>query len=237
MKKLIALILVILIVPVSAGAADSPQIGQVFTGVHAPYMVEGGLPSHTDFFTDADFSQYRLTLLNLWDSNCVNCRIELPFFQRAYEQYHDMGVNIVGVACRFLGGSYEHGWEIINDFGLTYPQVIIDDGISAVSSNLFFVPQTYFVDSTGVVIGFYGGFAEYDLVEDAILRALAVPGDADCDGVLTLADVSAVSACAMNAGSLSRQGFFAADIDGDGTIGPRDISIICSLFGLAGGPK
>lgn len=229
MKKRLSLILCLLLalLPVRIGADEYTPIGQVFTGVRAPYMIEGGLPSAEDFFTDEDFAPYRITLLNLWDSSCVNCRIELPFFQQAYETYGSDGLNIVGVATTMLGGNYPDAYELVIQNRLTYPQVIIDSGIHAVADNLFFVPQTYAVDSRGEVVGFFGGFATYDLLEKALLPLLMVAGDANCDGEAAFSDASAFAAYLTDAGSLSALGTLNCDMDGDGALTSLDLTLLC----------
>ena len=229
MKKSLSLILCLLLalLPVKIGADDYTPIGQVFTGVRAPYMTEGGLPSATDFFTDEDFASHRITLLNLWDSSCVNCRIELPFFQQAYETYGSDGLNIVGVATTILGGNYPDAYELVMLNRLTYPQVIIDSGIHAVADNLFFVPQTYAVNSGGEVVGFFGGFATYGLLEKELLGLLMVAGDANCDGEAAFADASTLAACLTGSGALSALGTLNCDMDGDGALTSLDLTLLC----------
>ena len=48
------------------------------------------------------------------------------------------------------------------------------------------------------------------------------PGDADCDGKVTVADARAALRCAIGLGGLSYEGFYAADTDGDKEITAAD---------------
>ena len=214
---------------------ETVLLGRVFRSVNAPYMIEGGLPSREDFFTEADFAGNALTVVNLWDSGCMNCRWEMPFFEQAYENYRDMGVGFLGVATRRIGGTYEDGWRLINELGITYPIVIIDEGIMALVEDFFVVPLTLFVDAEGVVIGVHRGVMMYDELEAEICRNICLRGDADCDGSLSLADVSLMAAYIQNSAELTALGRAAADADADGLVSIEDILALCE--GVLGYPE
>ncbi|MBO6061217.1 MAG: MucBP domain-containing protein, partial [Clostridia bacterium] len=57
-----------------------------------------------------------------------------------------------------------------------------------------------------------------------------LPGDANADGVLTSADLSALFAYVMNAGSLTEQGLLNADVNGDGVINTLDVTVLAQLI-------
>ena len=83
MKRLFAALLSLLLLaapPAVKADGEYDPIGQQFTGVHAPYVTEEGTPSDTEFFTDADFALNSITVVNFWDTGCMNCRIEMPDF-------------------------------------------------------------------------------------------------------------------------------------------------------------
>ncbi|MBO6062092.1 MAG: redoxin domain-containing protein [Clostridia bacterium] len=234
MKKYAAVLAVLLAlvfaVPAHGGSRYDP-VGETFSGVNAPYLLAGGEVSSDEFFTDADLASARLTMINVWDSTCANCRYELPFFQQAYEEYSRCGFNMVGVASHLLGSTdYVGSAEMVEEFGLTYTQVVMDTGIGAISNNVGFVPHTFLVDGTGEVIAFFGGFHTYEQVEKAVVSRLALPGDADCDGVLTMMDVSLVSGVVLNSATLSPLGTICADYDNSGNITMSDVSILYAVL-------
>ena len=238
MKKTLAPILLLLVLLVTATGSASPSregeealiIGKVAENVNAPYMEEGGLPSKTDFFTEADFRSNTVTVVNYWDSGCMNCRGEMPHLQLLHETYSEMGISVLGVATRRIGGSYEYGWQLLGEMGITYPNVIVDEGFARLVEEYFAVPMTLYIDSAGKVLDARPGRMEYDEMELRALRLLALPGDADCDGRLTSADVSALAAYVMNAGELAPMGRAAADIDRDLEVNAADVSRLIELF-------
>ncbi len=77
----------------------------------------------------------------------------------------------------------------------------------------------------------------YYLTEDrAVIRftqvtlpSLSVPGDVNCDGVVTASDISALFAYVMNAGALSPEALANADVNGDGNVDATDASLIAQM--------
>ncbi|MBO6061588.1 MAG: InlB B-repeat-containing protein, partial [Clostridia bacterium] len=61
---------------------------------------------------------------------------------------------------------------------------------------------------------------------EAIPAVEPIPGDVNCDGILTSADISALFAYIMNAGSLTEQGIVNADLNGDGVINTLDVTLL-----------
>ena len=61
-------------------------------------------------------------------------------------------------------------------------------------------------------------------------RTGGMAGDADCDGDITLADVSALAAFLVNSGTLSEQGVLNADANGDGIVNILDAAAICAML-------
>ena len=55
-------------------------------------------------------------------------------------------------------------------------------------------------------------------------------GDVNCDGYITSADISALFAYIMNAGSLTDQGVINADLNGDGVITSADVTLLAQLI-------
>ena len=59
--------------------------------------------------------------------------------------------------------------------------------------------------------------------------AEGLPGDVNCDGAVTMADLSALSAYMLGKGSLSEQGILNADVNGDGNVNAMDLPLIYEL--------
>ncbi|MBO6061291.1 MAG: InlB B-repeat-containing protein, partial [Clostridia bacterium] len=73
-----------------------------------------------------------------------------------------------------------------------------------------------------------------NLVVNALYEENAQPGgllgDVNCDGYITSADISALFAYIMNAGSLTDQGVLNADLNGDGVITSADVTVLAQLI-------
>lgn len=234
MKRLFAALLSLLLLaapPAVKADGEYDPIGQQFTGVHAPYVTEEGTPSDTEFFTDADFALNRITVVNFWDTGCMNCRIEMPDFERAYIEYRDHGVGFLGVATRWIGGSYDMCRPLLDELGITYPNVFIDDGFNALTAEVHHCPQTMIVDSEGYVVDYVSGRIDHDQLEEIIIRHIAITGDADCDGTVSFSDVTRLFSFLMNAGQLTALGLASSDINGDGVLTMDDVSALaCKLL-------
>ena len=228
MKTIAAITLCILLAlcPFARAAEWEDPVGQQITGVHAPYMTEDGKPSAADFFTDESFRENRITVINFWDSGCINCRIEMPDFELAYRNYREMGVGVLGVATRWIGGPYEQCITVLNELGVTYPNAFIDEGFEAFTAQCRHCPETFIADENGVVLKYYPGRIDYAVLEAGICQCIALRGDADGDGELSFSDVSALSYFVMNSAELDPLALAGADMDGDGKIGVLDISAL-----------
>ncbi len=201
-------------------------VGHTFSGVNAPYMTEGGLPSTTDFFTDADFAENRITVLNLWDSSCLFCRLELPYFQQVSEDYASCGVRVVGVSSTRMGGTYPAAYEYLVEFGVTYTNLIVDDGLAEIVFQNANTPQTFFVNSEGTVMDYIREATTYEELTEKLCALLYIAGDADANGELTFADVTSAYIYMTGGAELNALGRLNADFNGDGEVSFADISAL-----------
>ena len=111
-------------------------------------------------FTNEDFKNHDLTLVNIWGTWCGPCVAELPELQKIYEEYKDKGVNVAGIVTdtRVNGKKDENAIEaaktIFEKTGVKYTQMIPDEG--EFSESLFYIqayPTTIFVDKEGKIVG------------------------------------------------------------------------------------
>ena len=94
----------------------------------------------------------KLTILDFWAAWCKPCRIENPNIVALYNEYHDKGLNIVGVS---LDRKAEDWKKAIEDDNLTWNHVsnlkFWQDPI-AVTYNIRSIPATYLLDAEGKII-------------------------------------------------------------------------------------
>lgn len=167
MKRILAAFLTIAMVlicipvfayEVSPKAIDVPErdiIGKSLAAVHAPYLAAGGGSSTSSYLTSADFSEYKLTILMIWDNNCSWCQAEMPFMQRLHDEIDE--ILVVGVCSHFLGGSYQGEWNYLQQHGYTFTNVKPDAVLNELMEEVSGVPYNVIVDSEGTVIGIIDG--------------------------------------------------------------------------------
>ena len=92
----------------------------------------------------------RPVIVNFWASWCEPCEDEAPLLERAWREHRDEGLVVVGVdfndfradACRFA-----------RENGMTYPLVHDRGGELEKAYGLTGVPETFFVDRQGRLVG------------------------------------------------------------------------------------
>ena len=126
---------------------------------------ENGLPVNMPQFTTKDmdgnkvtndiFAEYDLTVVNFWATYCNPCIDELPELAEWKKELPD-NVNLIGLLVDVdEKGSeqYKLAERIISQTGADYQHLIATEEFDDIISNLVGVPTTFFVDSTGKIIG------------------------------------------------------------------------------------
>ena len=182
MKKLLALLLaasmLVLCFPALAvETQDWDPVGYDISDVNAPVLTAGGNPSATDFLTAEDFADHYITIINIWSDGCPPCIAEMPYFQQIHEEYGNDGVLVVGCCSLWISGSFSGEWNYLQQNGYTYMNVIEDDVLYDMYSHNQYVPQTYFVNSEGIVVDFIGGGTTYETLKTMIRKWQAIYSD------------------------------------------------------------
>ena len=105
------------------------------------------LPTLEDEQTPVDASLFndQVTLLNVWATWCVACRVEHPFLVQLAEQ----GVRIVGLNYKDDPAAAREWLEKLHN---PYELSIIDaDGRLGLDLGVFGAPETYVLDKTGTI--------------------------------------------------------------------------------------
>jgi len=106
-------------------------------------------------------------VINFFASWCVPCRIEHPLLMRLAEQNH---LPLYGIAYKDKPGDSSH---LLATFGDPYRQVGVDrDGRVGLDFGVYGVPETYVVDSTGVIRKRFVGPLTADAVNKELLPLL-----------------------------------------------------------------
>ncbi len=147
--------------PVAACAGSGPTggdqraTGHATTGQPAPTVRGTTLGG-----TSLDLAAYRghPVVVNFWASWCTPCRDEFPLFRdRLAALGPTDGLVIIGVLYKDQAALAR---QFLDQFGATWPTVTDPDGSIAATYRVVAPPQTYFIDSDGVLRGMQIGQVE-----------------------------------------------------------------------------
>lgn len=157
----------------------SPLIGQQVPDLSLPYL------EFDDDFSFADLDG-QVAVVNFWASWCLACRTEHEALVEAAAAYEDLGVTFVGV---MVQDRVDNGLDFLSEMGRGEPYVHVDDPDSRASLEfgLLGVPETFFVDRDGTIVGKVSGPVNTPLIT-ATLDAILL-GRADDLGVVKTGEV------------------------------------------------
>ena len=107
-------------------------------------------------------------VLNFWASWCGPCKMEMPDFQKAYEEL-DGSVQFLMV--NMTDGSretVETALAFIESQGYTFPVLFDSDMDAAITYNAYSLPTTYFISAEGQVIARASGAISAELLQQGI---------------------------------------------------------------------
>ena len=90
----------------------------------------------------------QVVILNFWASWCPPCRSEFPLLQSAYEDRADDGLIVIAVNQE---ESSAEATRFADEFGLTMPVVLDSTGEVGEQYRLLGLPQSVFIDKSGIV--------------------------------------------------------------------------------------
>lgn len=144
---------------------DSPLVGEPLPSFELPYLEQDGNLA-------LDELRGEIVVLNFWASWCFPCRLEHEALTTAAAVYAERDVRFVGILHQDDGAS---AVSFLDEFGrgVNYSYVMDPDSRIAVELGLFGVPETYFVDSTGIIRGRIQGEVTPGVLVDTIDDLLA----------------------------------------------------------------
>ena len=126
---------------------------------------ENGFPVNMPEFSTTDmdgnkvtnniFADYDLTVVNFWATYCNPCIDELPELAEWKKELPD-NVNLIGLLVDVDekgSDQYKLAEKIIKETGADYQHLLATEEFDDLISELVGVPTTFFVDSTGKIIG------------------------------------------------------------------------------------
>jgi len=94
-------------------------------------------------------AQNKLTLVDFWASWCGPCRNENPVVKAAYEQYHALGFDVVGVSV----DQEEDAWlEAVEEDQLPWTQVRDTEHKVSEDYLIYYIPSNFLFDQNGTMV-------------------------------------------------------------------------------------
>lgn len=166
MKKISALCLAgILCLGLWACSSSEDSSSSDSSGTTKQETSENGFPVNMPEFSTTDmdgnkvtndtFADYDLTVVNFWATYCNPCIDELPELAEWKKELQN-NVNLIGLLVDVDekgSDQYKLAEKIIKETGADYQHLIATEEFDDMISNLVGVPTTFFVDSTGKIIG------------------------------------------------------------------------------------
>lgn len=127
------------------GLSESPLLGEQAPPVVLPRLVGDGEVALDDL-------RGNIVVLNFFASWCLECRVEHDALLAAADSFAGTGVEFLGVAYQ---DDPIDALEFLDSEGVSpVTEYLIDEGSrAAIAFGVFGIPETYFIDPEGVVVG------------------------------------------------------------------------------------
>ena len=140
----------------------SPLVGK-----SAPEIALPKLDDEAEGFTRAELGQGKPIIVNYWASWCAPCRIEHPNLEALAMKE---GVTLYGVDYK---DAAEDARKFLTELGNPFSKINRDDDVRvAIDWGVTGVPETFVVDSNGVIRVHYAGPVTQEVMNRLILPAL-----------------------------------------------------------------
>ncbi len=114
--------------------------------------------------------QGQIVLLNFWATWCGPCRIEMPEFQKQFDRHSNDDFTILAVN---NSETVEDVAGFREEFGLTFPLAMDEDGVIQDQFSIFSYPSTFVIDRNGVILARHFGPLTAEQIEQLLNQALA----------------------------------------------------------------
>lgn len=102
------------------------------------------------------------TLINFWGSWCEPCKREMPALESAHSKYKNDGFKVISIN---LGQSDFIAGQFIDQYQLTFPVMIDQDGSIKEAYRVGNLPASFLVDENGVIEEVHEGELSEEMLE------------------------------------------------------------------------
>ena len=119
------------------------EVGQPF--IDFTLMTKDG----TEAVLSEIIAQNKLTLVDFWASWCGPCRHENPVVKAAYEQFHELGFDVIGVSV----DQDEAAWlKAVEEDQLPWTQVRDSENNASEAYLIYYIPSNFLFDQEGNMV-------------------------------------------------------------------------------------
>ena len=133
-------------------AAERPAIAKLLKALNASGYPSAMQPPEFSGFTvdgqkvSLDSRQGKVVLLNFWATWCLECRPEMPMFERLHHEFGAQGLSVVGINAR-EGATAVRVYA--KELGLTFPLILDQRGTINAAYGVIGLPTTFLIGRDG----------------------------------------------------------------------------------------
>lgn len=153
-----------LLTALNAVAAERPALPELLKALNVsgyPSLMHppefSGLTAHGQKVSLAGLSG-RVVLLNFWAAWCLECRPEMPAFERLHREFSAQGLAVVGINAREETSTIR---EYAKELGLTFPLISDPKGKINSAYGVIGLPTTFLIGRSGRAIALSVGPREW----------------------------------------------------------------------------
>jgi len=136
----------------NAAAAERPAVANLLKALNASgYPSALQTPEFSGFTVDGqrvslDSLQGKVVILNFWATWCLECRPEMPMFERLHREVGAQGLSVVGINAREEAASVR---VYAKELGLTFPLIMDPSGKINSAYGVIGLPTTFLIGRDG----------------------------------------------------------------------------------------
>jgi len=141
----------ILLVPEASGAAMAELLEKVNLSVYSRPTIPPDFDGRTVDNREMSLRslQGKVVVLNFWATWCLECRPEMPGFERLHREFSARGLAVIGINAREGSAAIR---EYAKELGLTFPLLLDDSGKINSSYGVIGLPTTFLIGRDGRAI-------------------------------------------------------------------------------------
>ncbi|MFZ5625301.1 MAG: TlpA disulfide reductase family protein [Gemmatimonadota bacterium] len=155
-------------------ARFGPEVDVVETGARAPDFKAVNLATGDSVSFRSAYGN-TVTMVNIWATWCLPCRMEMPTMQKLYEAFKDRGFRIAAVSID--EGSEAEVKAFAQELGLTFDILHDRSGRIQQLYQTTGVPESFIIDRKGVIVKRAIGYHDWNSpVNRALIERLLTDG-------------------------------------------------------------